>query len=691
MGLAALAVVNGLIGYGLIADRTRLIEAEAEALDGESGMYEGFLRRAVAGWDETLLALGDRLRAGTSPETLTPLAAALVERSPMTDGLALAGGGRSVSLGVAVNCLPGPASLRLRRVGSETAAAPDSSAGWLEICRSFGDGADGSKPAAAGAAIGLERLAASLRNVKENWASTLEVSLDDGAPLFALRPDATGLEARTPELPAGRLRFERGEGLSARASLAPDEEGRQWLVSEHRVTGYSLTARVYMPFERVTADWRRRVAFGVALAGLASAFFVGGVVALTRQAASREKLLHRLAESEAETRAIFHQTHQVVMLLNLEGRLLQVNDTAIQTFGLAMAGVRDKPLWRAEWLDIVAEDRSVGERLEAAVRAAATGTSSRFEARLRRGRNGDFLNFDVMLKPVRGADGYVREVLLEARDVTDMTRARESLMRSERLAALGGLVAGIAHEVNTPVGVATTSASYLSREVKQLRQEVAERRLTASRMQEFLGNAEEAAQLTLSNCDRAAQIIASFKQVAVDQIGGERRRFKLKCYIDEVLTSLRPRLKREPHQVTVDCPDDLELETDPGALSHGLTNLVVNALVHAFEPGQIGRIDIVARPLDGDMVKLVFSDDGKGIPPELHEQVFDPFFTTRRGAGGSGLGLHILHAAVTVALRGQLRLISDAGKGTSFIMTFPRVLVNAAPAASREVKGEATA
>lgn len=672
MGIVALAAVNGLIGYGLIADRARLVDAEADALDGESGMYEGFLRRAVAGWDETLLALGDRLRAGTTPETLTPLAAALVDRSPLTDGLTLLGGGRTARVGVAADCAPGPAGLRLRRAAGSASAG----AGRLELCRTFGDGGP-----AVGAAFGLDRLASSLENVKENWASTLEVSLDDGTRLFALRPDAPGGGTdRPPELPVGNLRFERGEGLSARTSLAPDEEGRQWLVSEHRVTGYSLTARVYMPFERVTADWRRRVAFGAALAGLSSAFFVGAVVALSRQAASREKLLERLAESEAETRAIFHQTHQVVMLLNLDGWLLHVNDTAIQTFGLAMAASRGCPLWRTEWLDIVAEDPGVGERLQAAVRAAALGSSSRFEARLRRGRNGDFLNFDVMLKPVRGADGQVREVLLEARDVTDMTRARESLMRSERLAALGGLVAGIAHEVNTPVGVATTSASYLAREVRQLRQEVTDRRLTTSRMQEFLGNAEEAAQLTLSNCDRAAQIIASFKQVAVDQIGGERRRFKLKSYIEEVLTSLRPRLKREPHVVEVDCADDLELATDPGALSHGLTNLLINALVHAFEPGRIGRITIKARLLDGDRVKLEFSDDGKGIPPELHEQVFDPFFTTRRGAGGSGLGLHILHTAVTVALRGQLRLVSDVGKGTTFVMTFPRVLESDPPA-----------
>jgi PAS domain S-box-containing protein len=668
LGAAALLVVGGLVVYGLIHDRTRLIDTAVEALDGESGMYESYLRRAVAGWDETLLALGDRLRAGASPEILLPLATALTDRSPLVDGISLAAAGRATGAGKAPECPPGDAGLTLRLAGGSV-----SGDGVLAMCRSFGGGV------VVGATFDARRMATALAGVKENWASTLETALSDGRMLFALPPDASqagGSQAGGASLaPAGRLLHERGEALSARTSLVPDEIGRRWLISERQVTGYPLLARAYAPIDRTMNDWRRRVAYGALLAGLASVFFIGGVVVLARNAALRERLLDRLAESEAEATAIFNRAFQFIVLLDLDGRILRLNDTTQQAFGVTSADVVGRLIWETVWRDMVADGEAAEIRLKTAVGEAGQGGTARYESRLRRG-GGDFGVFDVVVKPVRGADGMVREVLLEARDVTDIAQARETLERSERLAALGGLVAGIAHEVNTPVGVATTSASYLIREVQELRELVSAKKLTASRMQEFLGNAEEAAQLTLSNCDRAAQIITSFKQVAVDQTGGERRRFLLAEYIDEVLTSLRPRLKREPHVVEVDCPADLELVTDPGALSHGLTNLMVNALVHAFEPGQTGRIRIAARLLDDGDVKLVFSDDGKGIPPELHAQVFDPFFTTRRGAGGSGLGLHILHKAVTGALRGRLRLVSDQGKGTAFVMTFPRVLAH---------------
>lgn len=663
LGAAALLVVNGLVIYGLIHDRARLIDTAVEALDGESGMYESYLRRAVAGWDETLLALGDRLRADVAPEVLLPLATALTERSPLVDGVRLAAGGSATGTGKAPECSTGDAGLTLRLGGGSA-----SGDGVLAMCRSFGGGV------AVGATFDAGRMATALAGVKENWASTLETALSDGRMLFTLSPDAAEAGG-APTAPVGRLLLDRGEALSARTSLVSDESGRRWLISERQVTGYPLLARAYAPIDRVMNDWRRRAAYGALSTGLASMFFIGGVVVLARNAALRERLLDRLAESEAEATAIFNRAFQFILLLDLDGRILRLNDTTQQAFGVRTADVVGRPIWETVWRDMVADCEASEIRLKTAVKEAAQGGTDRYESRLRRS-GGDFGVFDVVVKPVRGADGMVREVLLEARDVTDIARARESLERSERLAALGGLVAGIAHEVNTPVGVATTSASYLIREVQELRALVSAKKLTASRMQEFLGNAEEAAQLTLSNCDRAAQIITSFKQVAVDQTGGERRRFLLAEYIDEVLTSLRPRLKREPHVVEVDCPADLELLTDPGALSHGLTNLMVNALVHAFEPGRKGCIRIVARLLDDGDVKLVFSDNGKGIPPELHDQVFDPFFTTRRGAGGSGLGLHILHKAVTGALRGRLRLLSDQGKGTAFVMTFPRVLAH---------------
>lgn len=668
LAAAALAAVNALTAYSLVLDRERLVQAAVESLDGESGVYEGFLRRAVAGMDEILLALGDRLRAGEAPEALKPTAAALASRSPLAEGISLAARGDTASEGDAIRCAPDAAGLTLQVDG----ATPG---GRLTLCRTFGVGGGAGAGVTVAAAFGLSRLSHAMTGLKENWSSTLEGALADGRTLFVVPPSGAA-----PTAPVGGLRYDRGDGLTARSSSAPDGDGRLWLVSEHAVTGFPLALRVYSPFDRALTDWRRRATTIALTAGLASLFLIVCAVALARQAAARERLLDRLAESEAEATAIFDRTFHLMVLLELDGRIRRLNDVTRRAFGVASNDAIGRRIWETVWTELVV-DRELAEfRLRAALEKAAGGGVARYETRVRRNPDDmEFAVFDVAVRPVLGADGAVRELLMEARDVTETTRARESLLRSERLAALGGLVAGIAHEVNTPVGVATTSASYLVREVEELRQLVAARKLTASRMQEFINNADEAARLTLSNCDRAAQIINSFKQVAVDQVGGERRRFALAEYLDEVLTSLRPRLKREPHKVEVDCPPDLVVETDPGALSHGLTNLLVNALVHAFAPGVVGAIRISARLQDGDMVKLTFSDNGRGIPAELHEQVFDPFFTTRRGSGGSGLGLHILHNAITVALRGQLRLVSEIGKGTTFVMTFPRVLSDYPP------------
>lgn len=176
------------------------------------------------------------------------------------------------------------------------------------------------------------------------------------------------------------------------------------------------------------------------------------------------------------------------------------------------------------------------------------------------------------------------------------------------------------------------------------------------------------------NSQRAADLIHGFKQVAVDQTGGEQRSFDLAVYVDEVLLSLRPRLKKARIEIAVDCPDELILNSLPGAVSQVLTNLIMNSLVHAFEPGQAGHIRISARLETDDQVTLVYGDDGRGIPPELHAKVFEPFFTTRRSKGGSGLGLHIVHTIVTQSLKGSLAFTSQPDCGVEFTLRLPRVL-----------------
>ncbi len=253
----------------------------------------------------------------------------------------------------------------------------------------------------------------------------------------------------------------------------------------------------------------------------------------------------------------------------------------------------------------------------------------------------------------------------------ELQRAKDHLVQSEKLAALGELVAGVAHEINTPVGIGVTAASHLelkTREVGGLHQGG---KLKRSDLESYLKTASESAGAILSNLTRAAELIRSFKQVAVDQSTQERRTFKLKEYIDGVLLSLRPKLKKTRHQVVVECPDDLELDTYPGAFSQILTNLVMNSLIHAFADQEQGEIRIRAAREAGTL-ELRYSDNGCGMDDAIRSRIFEPFYTTRRGQGASGLGLHIVYNLVTQFLGGRITCESAPGRGTTFILHIPQ-------------------
>ncbi|WP_434622076.1 ATP-binding protein [Azospirillum sp. B2RO_4] len=260
------------------------------------------------------------------------------------------------------------------------------------------------------------------------------------------------------------------------------------------------------------------------------------------------------------------------------------------------------------------------------------------------------------------------------RALGELKATQASLIQAEKMASLGQLVAGVAHEVNTPIGITITGASQLQALIGELSDRHTANALKKSDFQRFLSDGMEMANLILSNSTRAANLVQSFKLVAVDQSSDERRAFLLRDYIDELLRSLHPTYKaRTALTIDIDCPADLELDGYPGALSQILTNLIMNALVHALDPEQPGCIAIAARVIDGDMVELSIADDGAGIAPEVLPKVFDPFFTTRRGAGGSGLGLHIVYNLVTGRLHGTIGVESRPGDGTRFTLRFPRV------------------
>ncbi|WP_162937264.1 sensor histidine kinase [Indioceanicola profundi] len=258
--------------------------------------------------------------------------------------------------------------------------------------------------------------------------------------------------------------------------------------------------------------------------------------------------------------------------------------------------------------------------------------------------------------------------------LAELRAAQDSLIQAEKLASLGGLVAGIAHELNTPVGISYTAANHLRTELSKFRTLVDENRLRKADLDEFLELVGEAANLLEVNSGRASRLVQSFKNVSADQASDQRRTFELRPYLDEIVMSVGPRWKRGGHLVHLHCPDGIVMDSYPGALGQVLTNLIVNSTVHGFEDGRSGRIDIsVVRPLGGEIV-LVYRDDGRGIPLADLPRIFDPFFTTRRGQGSTGLGLNIVYNLVTRTLQGRIDVWSAPGQGTRFTLRLPQVV-----------------
>ncbi|WP_319244964.1 HAMP domain-containing sensor histidine kinase [uncultured Propionivibrio sp.] len=260
-----------------------------------------------------------------------------------------------------------------------------------------------------------------------------------------------------------------------------------------------------------------------------------------------------------------------------------------------------------------------------------------------------------------------------------LKQAQDTLVQSEKFASLGELVAGVAHEINTPVGVALTGASCLQEETRRMQVWLDQGVIRKSDLAQFVARVDEGAQLVMSNVERAAHLIQSFKQVSVDASSDERRQFRLGDYLDEVLTSLRPKFRHRRVRVTCACPRDVEMNSCPGLLAQVVTNLVLNALMHGYDEDGAGEIALDVRD-EGDWVEMICRNDGHPIPVEHLPRIFDPFFTTRRGRGGTGLGLNIVANIVTHRLGGTIRVSSAPGE-TAFVVRLPKVLPTPVPEA----------
>jgi signal transduction histidine kinase len=249
------------------------------------------------------------------------------------------------------------------------------------------------------------------------------------------------------------------------------------------------------------------------------------------------------------------------------------------------------------------------------------------------------------------------------------------LVETEKMASLGDMVAGIAHEINTPIGLGITASTLLEDRLKAIKFAFNEKTLTSSQLKRFLVDGEENIDIIYRNLDRAASLISNFKKVAVDQSNADIQQFNINSLLEEVTLTLKAKIEKENVNLTLNCPDNLLIESKPGAISQILINLIMNSIIHGFDQRSQGKITISISYLS-DQLHISYQDDGTGIDEKIKSKVFDPFITTKRGSGGSGLGLHLVFNLVTQALNGHIAFESEVEQGTKFNITFPVTVVS---------------
>ncbi|GAB6094219.1 hypothetical protein JCM14469_04710 [Desulfatiferula olefinivorans] len=254
--------------------------------------------------------------------------------------------------------------------------------------------------------------------------------------------------------------------------------------------------------------------------------------------------------------------------------------------------------------------------------------------------------------------------------LTKLKYAQDKLIQQEKLASLGGLVSGVVHEINTPIGIGITASTFIMDQVKKLEARLAAGTLDQERLSKFLKTVYDGSTMISKNLGRAGDLVGNFKQVSVDQASEKPRKIIVDEYIREVLSSLSVEYKQAGRRIEVNCPPDLIFDSRPGALAQIITNFVMNANTHAFESMEQGTIVFDVKT-EGEVLVLSCTDNGKGMDEDTVRQIFDPFFTTRREQGGSGLGLFVVYNLVTQALNGSIDCESKPGSGTTFIIRVP--------------------
>ncbi|WP_313952230.1 PAS domain S-box protein [Accumulibacter sp.] len=415
---------------------------------------------------------------------------------------------------------------------------------------------------------------------------------------------------------------------------------------------------------------------------------------LAEDITERKRSEQAVLQSELKYRELVENANSIILRWNPKGEITFINEFGLQFFGYA----EEELLGQHVVGTIVSPGGANGRDLQPLMEDICHHPE-RFEHNINENmrRGGERVWVSWTNRAVTDHRGQVVEVFSVGSDITARKRAEDELQRhrehleelvaertaelrqamaqlvqTEKLAALGNLVAGVAHELNTPLGNARVVASVLAEEFRKFAAAMESGRLRRSQADALLSQGREAVELLERNTARAADLLGHFKQVAVDQSSARRRSFDLRQTVDEMMVSLRLSFKHTRHRIELQIPAGLELDSYPGPLEQVIANLVGNSLLHGFDGIDEGCIQIAAHAVDPDQVVLRYSDNGVGIAAATLNRIFEPFFTTRLGQGGSGLGLYMVYNLVTAVLGGTIAVDSAAGQGASFTLTLPR-------------------
>jgi PAS domain S-box-containing protein len=554
------------------------------------------------------------------------------------------------------------------------------------------------------------------RVAKENNASV--TLLSDQGFIIARSPfEARYVDRDVSDSPVLKIiRKPEPEGWFNDETFLDDDDGTK-LYAYRKLSDFPITTVYARDLASVLAPWERRTFERLLLAAFTIALVAALTYFLLFYIRRLQRTQHSLRESEAKFFGLFRQSPVPHTLVNYhDGRFVEANDAWLHQFGWARNDVIGRTaLELGVWVD---PDQR-GQLIKTLV---AEGTVDRFEVGHRH-HDGHTITCLMSGRTFQsGAEKLIlftlvdvtrqREVEREIRDMNQQLELRvqartekleianqelsvalasvrtmqTELVRSEKLAALGSLVAGVAHELNTPIGNCVTVGSTLQQQVADLSLAFEKGELRRSTLQKFNDSAARGTDILMRALTRASELIGSFKRVAVDQSSDQRRRFDLQTTLREVCLTLEPMYKNTPYQLTLALPDTIEMDGYPGALGQLITNFVSNALQHGFEGRNQGLMQLRAVVPDAQHIELHFIDDGIGMSVDTRNRVFDPFFTTKRGQGGSGLGMNIVYNIVREVLGGSIAITSSPGAGTQITVILPVVAPHAE--ASRQARTE---